>query len=125
MNLMLLRTLTEHYDGGLKKLAQDIEMSEANLHRCINNNKIQASDLEQIAIRLNVDVRSFFDVEAVKNDSQEVEALKNENAVLKAELRRMQELKLPTKDSKIYNLWMKFMEITEEMQELYKEEKGE
>ncbi len=125
MNLMVLRTLTEHYDGGLKKLAQDIEMSEANLHRCINNNKIQASDLEQIAIRLNVDVRTFFDVEAVKNDSQEVEALKNENAVLKAELRRMQELKLPTKDSKIYNLWMKFMEITEEMQELYKEEKGE
>lgn len=124
MNLMVLRTLTEHYDGGLKKLAQDIGMSEANLHRCININKIQASDLEQIAIRLNVDVRTFFEVEALKNDSQEVEALKNENAVLKAELRRMQELKLPTKDSKIYNLWMKFMEITEEMQELYKEEKG-
>ena len=124
MNLMVLRTLTEHYDGGLKKLAQDIGMSEANLHRCININKIQASDLEQIAIRLNVDVRTFFEVEALKNDSQEVEDLKNENSVLKAELRRMQELKLPIKDSKIYNLWMKFMEITEEMQELYKEEKG-
>lgn len=124
MNLIVLRTLTEHYDGGLKKLAQDIGMSEANLHRCININKIQASDLEQIAIRLNVDVRTFFEVEALKNDSQEVEALKNENSVLKAELRRMQELKLPIKDSKIYNLWMKFMEITEEMQELYKEEKG-
>ena len=121
---MVLRTLTEHYDGGLKKLAQDIGMSEANLHRCININKIQASDLEQIAIRLNVDVRTFFEVEALKNDSQEVEDLKNENSVLKAELRRMQELKLPIKDSKIYNLWMKFMEITEEMQELYKEEKG-
>lgn len=125
MNLMVLRTLTEHYDGGLKKLAQDIEMSEANLHRCINNNKIQASDLEQIAIKLNVDVRTFFECEAIKNDSQEVDLLKSENVALKAELKRVKELKLPTRNSKIYNLWMKFMEITEEMQELYKEEKGE
>ena len=70
MNLMVLRTLSERYEGGLKKLAQDIEMSEANLHRCINNNKIQASDLEKIAIRLNVDIRVFFDSAAIKNDSQ-------------------------------------------------------
>lgn len=125
MNLMVLRTLTENYDGGLKKLAQDIGMSEANLHRCININKIQASDLEHIAVRLNVDVRSFFDSVAIKYDSQDMEALKSENASLRSELKRMKELKLPTKDSKIYNLWMKFMEITEEMQELYKEEKEE
>lgn len=71
MNLMVVRTLSERYDGGLKKLAQDIGMSEANLHRCINNNKIQASDLEQIAIKLDVDVRVFFDSAAIKNDSQD------------------------------------------------------
>ena len=74
MNLMVVRTLSERYDGGLKKLAQDIGMSEANLHRCINNNKIQASDLEQIAIKLDVDVRVFFDSSAIKNDSQEIGA---------------------------------------------------
>lgn len=124
MNLMVLRTLTEKYEGGLKKLAQDIGMSEANLHRCINNNKIQASDLEQISIRLDVDVRTFYDGLAIKSDSQEMDFLKSENAALKAELKRMKKLKLPARDSKIYNLWMKFMEITEEMQELYKEEKG-
>lgn len=73
MNLMVLRTLSERYDGGLKKLAQDIDMSEANLHRCINNNKIQASDLEQIAIKLDVDVRIFFDAAAIKNDSRDSE----------------------------------------------------
>lgn len=73
MNLMVLRTLSENYEGGLKKLAQDIDMSEANLHRCINNNKIQASDLEQIAIRLNIDIRVFFDSAAIKNDSQELD----------------------------------------------------
>ena len=70
MNLMVLRTLGETYDGGLKKLAQDINMSEANLHRCINNNKIPANDLEKIAINLGVDVRIFFDAAAIKNDSQ-------------------------------------------------------
>ena len=57
--------------------------------------------------------------------SDEINHLKTENAALKAELRRLKGIKLPTRDSKIYNLWMKFMEITEEMQELYKEEKEE
>ncbi len=74
MNLMVLRTLSERYDGGLKKLASDIGMSEANLHRCINNNRIQANDLEQIAIRLEVDVRIFFDSTAIKNDSHDKES---------------------------------------------------
>lgn len=81
MNLMVLRTLSERYDGGLKKLSQDIGMSEANLHRCINNNKIQAGDLEQIAIRLDVDVRVFFDSSAIKNESQTISKV-NENSLL-------------------------------------------
>lgn len=82
MNLMLLRTLGEKYEGGLKKLANDIDMSEANLHRCINNNKIQANDLEQIAIKLDVDVRVFFDSAAIKYDSHS----KNEVSPKDAEL---------------------------------------
>lgn len=69
MDLTQIRSLCDSYVGGLKRLAQDIGMSEANLHRCINNNKIQASDLEQIAIRLEVDIRIFFDKAAIKNDS--------------------------------------------------------
>jgi len=69
MDLSVIRNLSERYDGGLKKLALDIGMSEANLHRCINNNKIQATDLENIAIKLNVDVRIFFDELAIKSAS--------------------------------------------------------
>lgn len=53
----------------------------------------------------------------------EIESLKEENVSLKKELERLKTLKLPTKDSKVYNLWMKFMDVTSEMQELYKEEK--
>lgn len=62
MNLEKIRMLSERYNGGLKRLAYDIGMSEANLHRCINKNKIQASDLEKIANCLGVDVVTFFDL---------------------------------------------------------------
>jgi DNA-binding Xre family transcriptional regulator len=61
MNLEIIRRLSEKRSGGLKKLATDVGMSEQNLHRCIRNNKIQADDLEQIAILLGVDIRIFFD----------------------------------------------------------------
>lgn len=80
MNLNLIRNLSERYNGGLKKLSSDIGMSEANLHRCINNNKIQASDLEKIAIKLDVDVSIFFDEMAIKHnydDTQEVQPKDN------------------------------------------------
>lgn len=62
MDLEKIRMLSERYNGGLKRLAYDIGMSEANLHRCINKNKIQASDLEKIANCLGVDVVTFFDL---------------------------------------------------------------
>lgn len=47
----------------MKKLAADVGMSEQNLHRCIRNNKIQAADLEKIAMLLKVDIRVFFDAQ--------------------------------------------------------------
>ncbi len=35
-------------------------MTEANLHRCINNNRIEASALEKIAIHLQIPISTFF-----------------------------------------------------------------
>ncbi len=61
MDLEIIRRLSEKREGGLKKLASDVGMSEQNLHRCIRNNKIQAADLEQIALLLSVDIHIFFD----------------------------------------------------------------
>lgn len=60
MNLQLIRQYGERYPGGLRKLAVDVGMSEANLHRCIRNNKIQASDLEAISRLLGVEIGVFF-----------------------------------------------------------------
>jgi DNA-binding Xre family transcriptional regulator len=61
INLLKIRTLAENRAGGVRKLASDIGMSEANIHQCITANKIQAGDLEKIAHELNVPVGYFFD----------------------------------------------------------------
>lgn len=61
MNLQLIKNYCERRPGGLRQLAEEADMSEANLHRCIRNNKIQASDLEKLAILLKVRINVFFD----------------------------------------------------------------
>ena len=68
MDLSAIKKFCSKRKGGLKRLAADIEMSEPNLHRCIRENKIQASDLEKISQLLGVDIRVFFD-ELPKADS--------------------------------------------------------
>ena len=66
MDLKIIKILSKKYEGGLKRLAEDIDRTEANLHRCIKINSISATDLEKIAIRLNVDIGVFFDEQCVK-----------------------------------------------------------
>lgn len=61
MNLLKIKDLCEQKEGGIKRLAEDIEMSEQNLHRCINLNKIQAGELEKIARIFNVPIGYFFE----------------------------------------------------------------
>ena len=73
MNLSIIRNLSEKRVGGMRKLASDIGMSEANLHRCVNNNKIQAADLEKIALLLKIDIRIFFDEQLFEHDNNTVE----------------------------------------------------
>lgn len=81
MELGIIRNLCEKRPGGLRLLASEIGMSEANMHRCINNNKIQASDMEAIAIKLGVDVRIFFDSAAIINESQPLTSSRDEELI--------------------------------------------
>lgn len=79
MDLNVIKKLAEKRVGGLKKLAADIGMSEANLHRCINNNKMQGGDLEQIASIFGVSVDVFFDsnAEVYVNDVMDLDKIKS------------------------------------------------
>jgi len=112
MNLQLIKKMCENREGGLKKLALDIGMSEANLHRCINNNKIQATDLENIASLLNVRVGVFFGEVGI--DDEEIQRLKDE-------IRRLKEMKPFKDDDKLFELWMRFMSNQQQYHELMKE----
>lgn len=61
MNLLILKALCEKKEGGIKRLAVEIGMSEQNLHRCIKLNKMQAEDLEKAAHILKVPITIFFE----------------------------------------------------------------
>lgn len=65
MELNRIKKYSRAYPGGLRALAFAIGMTEANLHRCIQKNKISANDLESIAIQLKVSVCEFFSEESV------------------------------------------------------------
>lgn len=112
MNLQMIKKMCENREGGLKKLALDIGMSEANLHRCINNNKIQATDLENIASLLNVRVGVFFGESDTNVD--EVQHLKDE-------IKRLKEVKSLNADDKLFELWMRFMSNQQQHQDIMKE----
>ena len=112
--------------------AQAMGTTYQTLYNIIYKGSVCKVDLlQRIAQYFKVPVGYFFDEDAEMPESASptedllsmLEALQKENTLLKEELERLKSIKIPTKDSKVYNIWMKFMEITEEMQEMYNEEK--
>lgn len=63
MNLLVIKEIAEKKNVSIRKLADSIEMSEQNLHRCIRINQIQAHLLEKIANILETPVEYFFNSE--------------------------------------------------------------
>ena len=64
MNLQQIKIIAETKKIPFKNLAKAIGMSEANLHRCVRENRIAAQDLEKIAAQLRVPIARFFDESA-------------------------------------------------------------
>lgn len=67
MNLLLIKELAEKKAISIRSIAAAIGMSDANLHRCIRINQIQAHQLEQIAHILDIPIVMFFD-EAIEQN---------------------------------------------------------
>lgn len=65
MNLFEIKNVAIKKQVPIKTLATDINMSDANLHKCIRDNRIEAGDLEKIAMILETPIEIFFD-EAVR-----------------------------------------------------------
>lgn len=64
MNLLAVKEVAEKKNVSIRKLADLIEMSEQNLHRCIRINQIQAHLLEKIANILDTPIEYFFNSDA-------------------------------------------------------------
>lgn len=60
MNLQRIKTLAETKKIPIRHIANAINMTENNLHKCVRDNRIEALDLEKIAAFLNVPINYFF-----------------------------------------------------------------
>lgn len=105
------------------EVARKLGVFPQSFNKTLKANDVGSGTLEKIGKILDKDMSFFYGDISTSTPDDELERLREENAVLKAELARQHDVNLPAKDSKVFNLWMKFMQITMEMQELYKEEK--
>lgn len=120
-----LKSKLESVGVSQAKIAEMIGVFPQSFNKTLQSDDVRSGLLEDLCRVLDKDISFFYGGEtSAVEEKVELEKLRKENAELKNELERIKSLKLPNKDSKIYSLWMKFMEITSEWQEMYKEEKG-
>ena len=63
MNLIQIKKKSAEKEISITRLADKVGMSSQNLHKCIRDNRIEASDLEKIAKVLESSILLFFDEE--------------------------------------------------------------
>lgn len=81
MNLLHIKNISEIKGISIKSVAEKINMSEQNLHRCIRVNQIQAHQLEIIARMLEVPVGYFFDETPGSSSTNKI-TQKGDNSVM-------------------------------------------
>lgn len=132
----------------LKKKLDGLGISQAKLAELMGvfpqsfNKTLQADDvksgfIEKLCRVLGKDISFFYDGGEASQKSDElekandeirhlleaVEQLQEDNSRLKSEIIHLENPDREKKESEVYRLWMKQMEITERMQELYKSQK--
>ena len=133
----------------LRKKLKETGISQAEIARRLGTipetigQKFEAKDiktgfLEELCKVLEVNMSFFYGGDSsqvsdelekakttIKHLYEAVEQLQEDNSRLKSEIIHLQNPERDKRESEIYRLWMKQMEITERMQELYKSQKEE
>lgn len=124
----------------LKKKLDAAGISQAEISRKLGvipqsvNQSLAAKDvksgfIESLCRAFELDASFFYGGESSMSEEyvsrllDQIHTLEDEIRRLKSELRMKEDPEQPTKESEVYRLWMKQMEITERMQELYKSQK--
>ena len=127
----------------LKKKLESAGISQAEIARrlgvipqsvgqSLSAKDVKSGFIESICREFGLDAGFFYGgnvqssdngVKEMKILNEKISSLQEENQKLKDELIRMNDPDLKNKESEIYRLWMKQMEITERMQELYQSQK--
>lgn len=61
MRLLTIKEICEKKEIPIKKVAEQVGMSEQNFHRCIRINKMDGNIIEMVATVLKVPITTFFD----------------------------------------------------------------
>lgn len=113
----------------LADVARQLGVPPQSINQTLNAKDIKSGFIEDLCRVLDKDISFFYGGEAstsgkdVSRLLDQIHTLEGEIKRLKDELRMKEDPEQPTKESEVYRLWMKQMEITERMQELYKSQK--
>lgn len=132
----MLEMLIQHYASGNQAgFARLIDISPAALGNWLNRETMDVEKIynhcedvsgdwllsgkgEMLLSKRNVNTQNVND-DLLKENEQ----LRDELKDLRLRMKLMSDPEKSAKDGRVYRLWMKFMDITEEMQDLYREEK--
>lgn len=131
----------------LKKKLKSVGISQAEIARrlgvvpqsviqTLEAKDIKSGFIEDLCRVLDKDISFFYGGESsqtsdelekansqIKHLFEAVQQLQDENSRLKSEIVHLENPDREKKESEVYRLWMKQMEITERMQELYQKQK--
>lgn len=109
-----IKELMEKNNIDAPKLATKLGKTKQAVYAMIEREDINTSLLKDISSIFDVPLSFFFTDSENKIDCEQ-EKLKQEIISLKQEIKRLQELKLPTKDDKALDVSRRFFEATKEM----------
>lgn len=108
-------------------LAKRLNKSKQAVYDMLEKQDLSTSVLRELADIFNVPITYFLtdENEYPLSGQEDVDSLKREIALLKSEVERLREIKLPTMDAKALDVSMKFFEAAKEMFSYYNQMKGE